>query len=556
MSCDFSGLPTLVLVKIFRNYLNIEDRLKMRLVSKQCYSISNFCQSSLAISSLDRSLVIHSGPFGYKKFAFTYDHLPYNCSIELAAERSLKFQFFRFNFSRIQKLYLDSCHSYSSQKKFIVEDVQRFLSYFRELKQLEMHSLKLAQTVIDLPLLKVLTLKGCLIYELAISAPALDAFICWNYFGEIRFSHAESLRYMQCDEYYPDIQSFKNLECLDCKFIKPIDKSLLQRLPRLRKLNLYSYLIQPFALKELIDERKRLRREHELRISFLGFQECLVTQPFFYEDDINSYYLNRNNIKLVRDHYDRIGSVPWTTKCDYSSLKTEFNGQIPANFHSKFLNINEVECRVDGAKFGDADYRALIEFLTKCNSIQFLSVSNCSGGSPDAVTGPNGFGQSVFGHNAFAPVRRPKPISQRAFFEQMYLLPSILYLRIETDEWTDYDWAFLDGMRNLMYVKLEFGDLSNFSISHLQYGQLTLIKSLIGFIFNAFRRCRYFKEFYFSSRRWPSGCRVSGSPLVVTVRFLDQFYLAVGDQKFSYSSLEETVISLQNLLVIASLSNQ
>lgn len=358
-----SYLSSLVLIKIFKNNLNIEDRLSCKLVCKRFYEI-------IKLISPTNSLIIHSGSFGHKKWAFTNDHLQYSNSIEWTYKKNLNYQCFEFNFSEIQRLYLDNCHSYSSSNKFIIDNVQFFKSFFKQLRQLEKHSLKLAKIEIDLNFLKVLTLKGCLIYNLQINTPQLEALIIWNYFGEIDLKNLEGLKYFQCDEHYSDILNFKNLEYLDCKFINPIDRSIIKRLPKLKLLNLYSYLNQPILLNELIEERSRLGR-NEFKIPLLGFQEFLVNQQFFYTDDTHCYSLNENNMKIVRANYQRIiTQIPWTTKCDYTVLSEHFNGQIPNDFHSKFININEIEFRID-EKFNEND---LIEFLIKCNSIQLLTI--------------------------------------------------------------------------------------------------------------------------------------------------------------------------------------
>lgn len=480
-------LPTLVLIKIFKNYLNIKDRIKCKLVCRNWYYLVHSIRPS--------ECLIHSSAWSSKKWTFTNVPLEYRSSIEVSPEQRLNYRFFQINFANIQKLYLDSCHSYSSCKKFIIDDV-RFLSYFKQLKQLEIHTLRLVQTSIDLPLLKVLTLKGCQVYDLKIIAPQLDAFVCWNYFGEIKFVY-DSLRYFECDEYYSDILNFRQLECLYCKFINPIDRNLVQSLPELKQLHLFSYLVRPPVLNDLIDEKNRLRRT-DLIISYSGFRDIQVGEPFIDTEDTNCFNLTENNMKAIKDHYAKvIFRIPWTTKLNYTSLKTHFNHQIPLDFHLKFSNINEVDIT-------DTDHHpSVVQFLRQCNSIQFLTLKNRTAGK------------------SFA----------QAFLDSLTLVPTILSLQIEEIDWTVQDYKFLGGLKNLMYIRFEL----NCPVIHPN-----LIRTiLIDFVYFAFKQCKYFKEFAYSQHQF-----------VVTVRFLNQFYLAIAGQNYTFNSIEETLLCLKDVLMI------
>lgn len=487
-------LPDLVLIQIFK-FLKIKDK-------------SNCCKVCRRFNFLIRSipkenLCIHSGPFPFRKFwASTNIKLDYENSIEISAGHLVNLRFYKLNYSKIKKLYLDNCHAHSYFQKYIVNNVQSFLILFNFIEILEIHSLKLCNFSLQLSQLKILTLKGCMIYNLKIDSP-IRILIIWNYFGEIELKDTNDLKFFECDEYYQDVRAYKNLEVFTCRFRNPIDRSLIADLPKLKQLNLFSFVMFPNLLYELLSEKFRLNRL-ELQISFQGFEvtcgKLLIDQLFF--DDQNCYLLNEHNMPLIRDNYEKIiYNIDWSTKLDYSSLEQHFKIQkvLAPDFNFKFKNIIDIEIN---DKIND--YLSFSQFILNCKNIQFLSIKN--------------FANHI------------SNISDQLFFDQISMvLPSLLDLKIGKNSWSINNYKFLDNFKNLMFVELEY------------YNELidrsTIVSVLVDFIYNFFKRCKYCKEFVFKKDQ-----------LVITLRYLYFYYFTVDDKSFTFDSLENAMTCIQGII--------
>lgn len=153
------------------------------------------------------------------------------------------------------------------------------LNKFQFLENLDIELIRNCEvTLINLPNLKTLYIGYADISTcfLTIDAPNLEAYLCDGESNQIKFSHPETIKYLETHLTFMDYEPFRGVEMLCCNNgVLYVDKEILSYMPNLRELHFREEMIDyedyrgaKESIREIIS-KKRLLGRNNLKIYFM-----------------------------------------------------------------------------------------------------------------------------------------------------------------------------------------------------------------------------------------------------------------------------------------------
>ena len=366
--CDYSSLPTLVLNEIF-SYLSVREQVK-------CKSVCRFWKLEIELREKNRdSLVLYTGPYLWNirwNPANGGRLMKFENSFEIEHPRILEQPSTRRLLKKTKKLAIVTQHMNVYNPELEFAKFCLYFNCFSECEQIEIHNFRLSGMIIfDLPKLKTLVFRDCQdgrnSFKLFLDCPSLEVLFLDTRVKEVLIKTPRSLKRLFCSGWSVKVSSddkFESLEYLNLftKLYEPVSERLLDLMPKLKRLVLYSV--------DLEADLERIRKQRErwglwqLEVLPAGFNkpvEMSLCNNFTAVVMINECLesLFGNYAKLVENS-------PWKVWIDYSTLFGKFK-ILPASFFERFsefcIEINEV-----------TSYTHLFEFLWCCPYIQYLRI--------------------------------------------------------------------------------------------------------------------------------------------------------------------------------------
>ena len=352
---DYARLPTLVLNQIF-GYLSVKERVKAK-------SVCRAWREEIKLrEQMSDTLVLHLGSYRLNiRWTETNNKRPmkFENSFQMKNLDILKHPLTRsLLLKKTKKLAIVDFNVdvFNSQ----VSSIQPYLGHFDQCEEIEIRSVRSRGTLtFNLPKLKVLVVKDSSPVKLVLNCPSLEV-LFWNQgVNEIRFQNAKKLKRLLCFGWPATVWlkgKFSSLEYLNffAAHDEPVNDRLLDRMPKLKRLVLYSN--NPQADLKIIREQQKRFGLPNLEVLFNGFRdpvevELETNECKFIIADWSVERLHANYSKLVENS-------PWRVCINYSQLFNKFK-ILPSNFFERFsepfvIEITEV-----------ANYKHLLGFL-KC----------------------------------------------------------------------------------------------------------------------------------------------------------------------------------------------
>lgn len=321
-------LPVELLDKIF-NYLNLNDLLNCKSVSKYWYSIvSNLRIKSLIVKQEGWEEDKLNWYFTEKYIDHSYDLVHPNLFLHL------------FNDSILEKLkYLRICPEFFNRPV----DLNK-LNKFTQLYQLEISRVKSKHVLkLNLENLEILDLGfNNYVVDVSIESPKLKV-ACFYGYGNSRFhfKYPESITYLSTRSVNYFLKPFKNVETLRSDDITVLNRDILSKFAKLKE----------FYYDKALQNVLFLRRDPDLKTLLAIFMKQNPTLRIYLsgieikkERSIDDYGIFDREPEFIyaSNYADLIDKLPFVEEVDYSRLYDAFKGNIPLSYFHKFSNIKEV----------------------------------------------------------------------------------------------------------------------------------------------------------------------------------------------------------------------
>lgn len=360
----------MVLEVIFQ-HLDLIELLKCRLVSKKWKNLID----KIKIREL---IVSKSTPMGIRRYCWYHSNrlIYYKNSFH-------SLNLFSMNVPMFQNLTKNL--KYLNITFDLIQNDQQFnishLNNFKQLEHLNLCCIEMKESVkLVLPELRILCfdeLQDMLspLFEifnsniLTVDSPKLEILFL-NYIEKFELVHYESVKRLQIGSSFIDEQflnSFTNLEYLQCDHFQLLSANALNYLPNLKELNCnYKSSLLMFGenFKEMIKNLLE-QKFNGLKINFLGIQ--LRDDCFNFESNLN------DPIDLHVKNYENLcNNLNWFNAFNYSRFMELTNNQMPNDLFKKYTNIQIVIANkiVNQIHF--------INFLKNCKKLSKLTISNSS----------------------------------------------------------------------------------------------------------------------------------------------------------------------------------
>ena len=335
---DYSRLPTLVLNEIF-GYLSVKQRVK-------CKAVCRAWRQEIELRDKKKdTLVLHLGPYLWnQRWAYTNNRglMKFENSFEMKHLTFLKHPLTRALLKKTRKLAIVNYHS-----TIDAPSIQPYIAYLDQCEEIEVQSFDLQSLrgglTFNLPKLKVLVTRLTMVQRIVLNCPSLEVLFInsdresantdWR-FQEINFQRANKLKRLFCDGWPPLVVSkgrFESLVSLNLFTDHPVDDRLLERMPNLKRLVLYSRNPQA-DLASIREQQQRygLRDLEVLPFGCSGAAEIALQGPVLgvLEMDHCIGQLFENYSKLAEN-------FPWKFSVNYSTLFSKFK-ILPSSFLERF----------------------------------------------------------------------------------------------------------------------------------------------------------------------------------------------------------------------------
>ena len=361
---DYANLPTLVLNQIF-GYLSVKERIKAK-------SVCRSWKAEIELREQKRdTLVLHIGPYPWNiRWTETNNRhlMKFENSFEMKHLTFLNRPMTRELLNKIKKLAIvqlsKSCFDLQAS------NLQDYLGYFKCCEELEIRDFGFGGTsAFDLPKLKMLLIKNCLVKKLVLNCPSLEV-LFWNMpIPEVHFQSATKLKRLICYGCPAivtlDGEVFESVLYLNlfCDQNERVSDHLLDRMPKLKRFVLHSRDRQT-DLEIIRSQQKRLGLKN-LEVLLSSFRDPVEVA------------LNQNGREVVGidewiddlfENYSKLEeSSLWGITVDYSKLFNKFK-ILPSNFFERFHELFGIEISAV------TNYRHLFGFLKCCSFVQQLNI--------------------------------------------------------------------------------------------------------------------------------------------------------------------------------------
>ena len=275
------------------------------------------------------------------------------------------------------------------QKKWEVglEDLQVFTSI--EQLEINLHSNQCKQKKkLYFPNLRVLVLSlRSEMYQstgnLEIDSPNLQALAFdFDLLRYLEFTDPLTIKHLKINYFNFDYSTFKSVERLDYDLLS-LTPNILSILPKLTELQLVlgyrhpTYIIQRAIRDEFstilqLIMNEKVKQNRELKIYYHGVQLFNSTDLL----EVNApTYIPPPTLSTLMNNYKSLKDLHWIRVIDYGNLVSlcKTGDLIPADFHSKFNNIQQV-CLSDAISNEDR----FLSFLSNCKNLYELKLDDVS----------------------------------------------------------------------------------------------------------------------------------------------------------------------------------
>lgn len=349
-------LPNEILCLIF-SHLPLSDLFNaLKLTNKRFYSLVNAMKfEELIFANFSECVYKNSWYFTYRPT--NVQNIIYADYLDLAARSPA----FKSSFSNLKSLKIDFGFLYYDMHF----DIEQF-NLFGKLEHLQFDNFHLRlnrNACLRLPNLRVLhVFLGFPTKELEIDAARLEV-LCCNLL-RTKLTHPLAVKILQqVSQEIRDLRKFANLEIYKSTTSgygdEEFDNDILLKLPgNLKQLHFEHYRFDD--LKDFVmaffRDRHRLNRSG-LKLFFNGL-ELMNDRPF-------ADYGTERLIEFHQKNYQQLICLPWYEEVIFEELTETFR-PIPANFNSKFTNIQKISA-------GKIDNQAAFNsFLKRCDQLSFL----------------------------------------------------------------------------------------------------------------------------------------------------------------------------------------
>ena len=339
------------------SYLNLEDRLKARAVSRRWYHkinslrVNTLCFSEIPIGRILRKLRWVSGAFAENfirstRFASFFD---------TSGQTIL---------SNLKHLRLCDIDLNEGDRAAFA----RILNSFSQLERLDIIRAKLnQQEMFNLPMLTSLQLEDVEgIQKLTLEAPRLrevKILGCHSYVYElsVEIVHGESVERLLVEQLeYTEVKKLKNLQQLYMASLSDIDPTFLSSLQQLKEI----HTNEPDDVSELFEQKQRSGRA-DLKIYLCGLLLNGPDDPTRNAFDTSCFdYLTRESFVCLAENPSRLADqIPFYRSFDYSDIEGVAPG-LEVDLLKRFTDLNEVEVqsRVQ-------DIEGFLNLLKNCEKI-------------------------------------------------------------------------------------------------------------------------------------------------------------------------------------------
>ena len=341
---DYARLPTLVLNEIF-GYLNVKERVKAKSVCRAWKE-----EIELREQKCD-TLVLHIGPYRWNiRWNQTNNQglMRFENSFQMKRLTFLGHPMTQLLLKKIKKLAIVDFKVDAFNQT--ISSFQPYLGYFDQCVEIEIRcSRPERKLTFDLPKLKVLVIidgpvdrigiNSSPVDKLVLNCPSLET-LFWNWkVKEISFETPKNLKRLICNGWPATVSlngKFLSLEYVNIFVAKnePVSDHLLDRMPKLKRLVLYSNNLQ--ADLEIIREQQKRVGLKNLEVLFNGFRDPI---EIHIDTEIPMLYLSDWSIEQLHANYSElVENSPWRVCIDYSQLFRKFK-ILPSNFFERFSEV-------------------------------------------------------------------------------------------------------------------------------------------------------------------------------------------------------------------------
>ena len=364
--CDYADLPKLVpVMDRILGYLSVKERVR-------CKGVCRTWRAEIELRDRKSdNLVLHLGPYR-RNMRWTETNnrrlMKFENSFQMKNLTVLGHPLSRSLLKKTKKLAFIDFNTTTLNPTILA--IQPYLSYFDQCEEIEIRcSRPESALTFDLPKLKVLVFKdnaidkmlssNSPIDKLVLNCPSLEVLFYNRRVNFLHFQNVKKLKRLICFGWPATVLlngKFSSLVYLNLFAARdePVNDRLLERMPKLKRLVLYSKNLQA-DLKIIREQQKRCGLEN-LEVLFNGFRDPFeiyldTDDPKFIIADPYVDHLHENYSKLVEN-------LPWSVCVDYSQLFNKFK-ILPSNFFERFSDVLAIQI------FEVANYTHLLGFL-KC----------------------------------------------------------------------------------------------------------------------------------------------------------------------------------------------
>ena len=361
-------LPELPFEKVL-SYLNLEDRLRARAVSRRWYhkinsfKVKSLCCSERPVGRIFRKSRWVSGAFvenfiNSTRFASFFD--TYGQTI----------------LSNLKHLRLCDLHLNEGDRAAFT----RTLNSFGQLEELDIVRADFSQqdVLLNLPMLTSLQLEEMFgIEKLTLEAPRLQQvkiLDCSSFLSKLRVEivHGESVERLLVDYWrYTDVKKLKNLKALYIREdpIEVIYPTFLSNLQQLKEIHIQTN----WVVAKLFEQKQRSGRA-DLKIYFRGL---LLNGP---EDpainalpDSFANYLSRESLACLVKNPSRLADeIPFYRELQYSDIKERVVPGLEVDLLKRFTDLNKIKVNRPVQ-----DILRFLDLLKNCKNIVELVFDKC-----------------------------------------------------------------------------------------------------------------------------------------------------------------------------------
>lgn len=192
-----------------------------------------------------------------------------------------------------------------------------------------------------------------------------------NVVDKIKFTYPRSVKYLKFDYYEENASIFENVECLELTFVRDyFVMSNLYKFRNLKKLRLrYPFLEDVDKLKDLFRQR-----QHDLEIVLEGVKIKEISKFDEYKRSDSTYQLQMehcNELKFQLDNYKELeNNLCFVKRMNYGLLIRLLPYHQPADLFNKYTNVYHLivgNVRIDNEN-------RLSYFIKKCASLSHLEI--------------------------------------------------------------------------------------------------------------------------------------------------------------------------------------